>query len=859
MKKILSYILILFCCISEAAGQNVLSGKVLDKASKESLPGANIIIKSQSGNIVEFATTDNNGCFSLDFHPASSDTLSIEVSLIGYLTYSALIPTTGNQTLKIMLEEGSIMLDEVTVKADRIRQKGDTITYHVASFAQDQDRSIGDVLRRMPGIDVRPDGGIQYQGLDINKFYIEGSDLLGGKYGIATEGINHEDIGAVEVMENHQPMQVLRGISMSRHPAINLKLKSQSKATWVINGHAGLGWSNGPKGTLWDTEAFIMTILPDFQTITTVKSNNIGNNLSLQLKDFLSSRRNTEMASYFSVNLPDAPSFKENRTLFNKSYMFSTNNLWKINDSDIRFQLDYYRQNISSFNSTLTVYYLENGNHSVIEKRNGMSKENHLNGNLNLEINQKTYYLNNALKTELYWDKNQLDISGNAPIIQSVSQPDFYISNNLKLIRRFGENHLITFSSINELESMPQHLTAKSNSLYRFQKINNKAFYTNEQASYRFIFSGFNIALESGFEGYMRHQATDFNGFESEENSSNRQSMNIFKFFVAPMIEYNYHRIDFTLQYPFNIGNYGIFGAHKIQFLHSPSLDVKWQANSLISFSIKGGLGETPINLHNLYAGIRMKDYRTFTSGTDNLFINSSKNVSGRLTYRHGPNGLFANLFLMKSWLSTPYCNSQEFRGEDILYSLIPAVSKSQTTTGLGSISKTLDFMRGAISLNGSYTRMNSTMLSENIPTAFSSSILSLGPQINGNISNFSNFSYQLTYRRNSLSINHIEPQVANNLIHSFNLYVSPLKQLAFEITGEYYDNQLTKSTRKDMLLTDINLLLNLSKRIQIQASISNILNKKSYSYTTFSTLSSIETSRYIRGREFLITFSLSK
>lgn len=36
----------------------------------------------------------------------------------------------------------------------------------------------------MPGIDVASNGKIQYQGIDINKFYIEGNDLLGGKYGL---------------------------------------------------------------------------------------------------------------------------------------------------------------------------------------------------------------------------------------------------------------------------------------------------------------------------------------------------------------------------------------------------------------------------------------------------------------------------------------------------------------------------------------------------------------------------------------------------------------------------------------------------------------------------------------------------
>lgn len=82
--------------------------------------------------------------------------------------------------LTVFLEPGKILLKEVTVKSDRIREQGDTIIYNVGRFAQSQDRSIGDVLKRMPGIDVARNGKIQYQGVDINTFYIEGSDLLGG-------------------------------------------------------------------------------------------------------------------------------------------------------------------------------------------------------------------------------------------------------------------------------------------------------------------------------------------------------------------------------------------------------------------------------------------------------------------------------------------------------------------------------------------------------------------------------------------------------------------------------------------------------------------------------------------------------
>ena len=171
----------------------------------------------------------------------------------------------------------------------------------VGTFAQAQDRSIGDVLKRMPGIDVSNSGKIQYQGEDINKFYIEGSDLLGGKYGIATNGINHDDVGAVEVMENHQPMQVLSGISFSDKAAINLKLKNKAKATWTFHGDAGGGYSWQPEGAVWDGELFAMAVMPGFQNITTFKTNNIGEDLSASATDFFAARRATGLSQYVSV------------------------------------------------------------------------------------------------------------------------------------------------------------------------------------------------------------------------------------------------------------------------------------------------------------------------------------------------------------------------------------------------------------------------------------------------------------------------------------------------------------------------------------------------------------------------------
>ena len=51
----------------------------------------------------------------------------------------------------------------------------------------------------MPGIEVLDDGKILYQGKPINKYYIEGLDLLEGKYNLANSNLPHKEVVKVQL------------------------------------------------------------------------------------------------------------------------------------------------------------------------------------------------------------------------------------------------------------------------------------------------------------------------------------------------------------------------------------------------------------------------------------------------------------------------------------------------------------------------------------------------------------------------------------------------------------------------------------------------------------------------------------
>lgn len=791
--------------------------------------------------------------------------MTLNASMMGMKAYSTPLPDKTEQ-LAIRMEKGDLQLKEVVVKADRIRENGDTVTYRVSAFAQKQDRTIGDVLQRMPGIDVASNGKIQYQGADINKFYIEGSDLLGGKYGIATRGISHNDVGAVEVLENHQPMQVLRGLSFSDRAAVNLKLKNGAKATWVANGRLGGGWSTQPGGGLLDGELFLMAVKPGYQTITTLKTNNVGTDLRLQVTDFFAEMRNIGLNDYLSVTLPATPSLRTERTCFNRSWMLSSSHLWKLNASEVKAQVDYYNHYATAAATSVSTYYLNEGEKVITEERAGTERGNRLTGTFSVEANQKTYYLNNTFKTELDWDKMNIDMTGTVPNSQHTKAPDYYVSNNLKVIKRIGSSHLVTFTSVNEWESKPQRLYVDySDRGGLSQQIADRAFYTAERAAYGFYKNGFKVSLEGGVAGYVRSMTGDReydspNSFPVQ-GGHNEVTTDYLSFYASPQVEYIYRKLELTLGYPFNYTYYRFNQrmGNRSEYFHAPSLSILWKPLPRFSLTVSGGGGRSPMELHDIHDEAVLSDYRTFTRGVDRFYANTRKRVSGRLQYRYPQKGFFVNMLANKSWGNIPYRSKQDFIDEFIIYSFEPVSSGVQSLNAMGSISKTLDFVDGSVAVAGGYTRMGKSIVSEGLTTRYHNTGWNIGGRISGHAAKYVYLTYGLTCYRSRLDVDHQSAHNLDRYLHKFDITVTPIKSLSWETGGEYYRNELAAGYYKNLLLLDTKVSWHIGRRMEWVASLTNILNRKIYAYTTYGTLSSFESTRYLRGRECMLTLHLKK
>lgn len=150
-----------------------------------------------------------------------------------------------------ILQNKGYKIKEVKVTSKRIIERKDTLIYSVSGFQMPQDRTIADVLKKMPGIEVLPSGQIKFEDKAISKLYIEGMDLMGNRYSLATNNLSNKVVKEVQVLRNHQAISVLRGKSFSEQAALNLVLTDDVRYTFSGSADIGIGYS-GNDELVWD-------------------------------------------------------------------------------------------------------------------------------------------------------------------------------------------------------------------------------------------------------------------------------------------------------------------------------------------------------------------------------------------------------------------------------------------------------------------------------------------------------------------------------------------------------------------------------------------------------------------------------
>ena len=273
--------LLLSIYILQTFAQKEIKGRVLDNQERKPIGAVTVTLHpAGSESILNYTMTADDGTFTLKSNNMP-DSVTVMVNAMTLERNSKTVDS-NISFIEFLVKEKTTKLKEVIVKAPKIRQRGDTLDYSVSSFINETDRSIGDVLKRLPGIQVLPSGQILYQNKEISKFYVEDMDLLKGKYGLATKNIDAKQVATVQVLENHQPVKVLKDMELPESAAINLKLKQSALGAFFLTAQVGAGLPD----VLLSNELVGMRFTRTQQNMLVYKGDNTGRDIARELTTF---------------------------------------------------------------------------------------------------------------------------------------------------------------------------------------------------------------------------------------------------------------------------------------------------------------------------------------------------------------------------------------------------------------------------------------------------------------------------------------------------------------------------------------------------------------------------------------------
>lgn len=232
-----------------SVAQTRLKGYVRSQDSHQAIESAYVTVCQQTDSLaITFTNTDNTGGFNLTFARANGQMYFLKISHISYKAILLPLPTDINQVIEISMQPGSLILNEVQVTTRvPIRERGDSTHYKVDAYRTGTDHTLEDVLKKMPNIRVDDNGDIYFKNKRVDKVFIDGDDLVGNTYQLATRSLNPAVLNEVQAIENFSENKLLRNIEQGTQTVLNLSVKDDRKSLLfgMIDGEAGKYRYNG--------------------------------------------------------------------------------------------------------------------------------------------------------------------------------------------------------------------------------------------------------------------------------------------------------------------------------------------------------------------------------------------------------------------------------------------------------------------------------------------------------------------------------------------------------------------------------------------------------------------------------------
>lgn len=859
------------------AAQRPLKGLVKD-ASGKGIESVNVTLKDAGGNIINFTRTNKNGAFTIELKNEAIAGYQLEASSIGFKKMVTTV-TDVAKNYEVILQPSETTLETVTVKnRPSLTSRGDTLNYRTTDFADKQDRSIGDVLKKMPGVEVAEDGKITYNGKSISNLYVDGDNLLDDKYNIGTKSIPHGAVDKVQVIQNDQPIKMMRKNNMSDDVALNLVIKDEAKLKMMGDATVGAGIPNR-----FDENLTAMLFNKKLKFINNIKGNNIGidpgNDLiAHNFSDYAKKLDNDKPNGLLSTGAAGVPSLPQSRYLFNKAGLINLNNLYKFNPdlqlrANISYLYDQRRQEYNKFSETYlpgqTIRYAETQNNAINPQK--------LRAQFNLNGNAERYYLNNNLVLEYTPFKTTSDlIINNVAANQILKQKTFDLSNEFNYRKKLKSEDVINLYSYLNHTAQPEILNItpglnpdilnNGNSyLDLTQQIKLPTWYTNNYVSFAFVKNNFVQTYKAGFNVQQQQLNSVLyrtqNNQQTEPvtgNTVNELDWFKTKLYTEATYEYTNDKLKAGLSLPLSY-NYIDYSDTANQ-LHNnlnklfinPSFNLKYETSTenyvTANYSFRNDLG----NISDVYRGTILKNYRSLFSNDAPITESQTHNIGAGFNFRKAMQMLFANLTANYSDTELNTISAFNLSNNIQQKIVLPLNNHIRNFYLAANASKYLFTLKSTVNAGVSYSKSRYSQLQNNALLPFNTQTIAYKVGIEAKLIDFINWSYAANFAiidNKAIVANGIKTNI-KQLRQQSALAITTIKNLYVNLSAEHLFTRQSSQPDLKYIFADANLRYKwLKMKTDIEFGITNLTNIKRFDAIYLSANSSTTGTYIIPGR----------
>ena len=833
LRKTVSYFILSLLSLNLQAQMvdYVLSGVIREAGKGTSVAGANVLVQSADGKkLLSYGNSGADGVYHIEYK-SNEDSVLVRVTGFNVARLSRLVPV--NQSKQDFdVEYADIAIKEVRVQAHPIKREGDTLSYYVSSFADKTDRSIGDVLKKLPGIEVSASGRVKYQGKEINKFYIEGLDLLGGQYGIATNNIQAADISKIEVYENHQPIKVLQDWASSDRAAINLKLKSGAKGAWNGVIQAGVGY----KPILWNAELTPMFFGEKFQSIITYKTNNTGDDVSREME---ARRFNAWSAEHLSeVDAPSTPPVDENLYLKNNIHAVSVNTINQLRtDSDLTFASYYIHDEQERMGNANTSYFVPGQTpFDVYENTESDSYMDKLHFALQFRDNSKSKYLKDRLSFDGAWRRGTGSVFiSDTEVSEFLRQPKISFGNEFNSMRKYGQT-MVHFNSLLDYDKLSTKFSVTPVSFPGLlpdggadQYIGATRFRTRNWASASHSFGALSVGVGVGLNAHIEGFESILSSVAAPSYSSgslvNDYLWRRFDLYVKPDLSYYKDGLSLSVVSPMEL----VYVNGVRHCLVRPSSLMIWTLSRDFKLDASAACNIDLGDVYDAYDGYVMRDYRTIRNSARGSMRTESQFYNLSLSYSNAAEAVFASASLGYSQTNKSKMLNNIYTPDSYLAEMVDRDNISSGISTSGRLSKRFISISTTVGLNGGWARNWSETMVDGFLSSVQMDVLRAGVKIDSKIGKFAVAEYSGDYSVRTMLGYDTCPTV-KSLRQSAVLKFIAWKSFIFTLGGDHYFCGEIESEDRNMIFMNASASYKCRNGMELLLEGSNLTNKQTFS-----------------------------